>query len=80
MNKLYNIGVTRMTPEGFEEIGYHTIAKDADAAYRRVREHCDAVGIILMEGHTAQRRDPNGGNEYFDRAFKLMHAADEILA
>lgn len=74
--KLYNIGVTRVAFPNGQDIGFIVNAEHADHAYQRVCDFCDTRNIAIREGHTAQRRDTNGGNEYFDRAFPLFHRID----
>lgn len=77
MAKLYNIGVTQSETDGPNaNLGFIVSASNADEAYRLVCEVCDAGDIQLQAGHMAQRRDPNGGNEYFDRTFPLFHRID----
>lgn len=66
---IYNVGLH--TDNGVS-LGFHVMAESIDAAQAKARAYM--AGTPLQSGATLQRRDTNGGNEYFDRIFTPLIA------
>lgn len=73
--KIWNVGLSETNGTNH---GYQVAAENADVALSKARERASA-SLTLQGGGMTQRRDPNGGNEYFDRNYPLRHAPDELL-